>query len=490
MQIYSEKSKCYGCGKCALTCTVGAITMVRDEEGFVYPAIDKEKCIECGQCELECISHLAGTKEINVREVYACSIKESGILNNSTSGGIFYALAECTLEDKGVVYGAAYNNLRVTHIRVNRKEDLHRLQGSKYVQSDVTIVLEEIKRDVASEKKVLFSGTPCQVAAVRSLIGEKDNLQCVEIACMGCPSPLVWEKYIEQYQKKNGIINDVRFRDKCTGWNGSSISYLCENEKKSFRHNEDVYMQAFGQALFYRPSCHECAFKGGNSLADLKIGDFWGIANYKELYKEKNGVSAVLVHTEKGRKLLQEIMQEIECESFPYKYVLAYNEYFELSKQPSKHRKDFFEGLKFEDDIETLISKCLYKEITEKDVFWYQYPSIENLLRLSLDDYAIRRFFDRNHMNKVAIYGLGDYGQLIVQVLQKAGINITCLIDRNYKRFPEYLFGIKVVGLHQVLEEEYDCIIIALGHSYNNVIELLMVQGVELNKIMSVGSIV
>jgi len=492
VQIYDAKSKCYGCGKCMVECPVGAIQMQRDEEGFLYPVVDVEKCVHCGRCKEGCIINLTDTKNLEIKDVYACTIKDKTILSNSTSGGIFYLLAENILKEKGVVYGAAYGEgLHVQHIRLENLEDIYQLQGSKYVQSDITDVLNDVQKDIEKGRKVLFSGTPCQIAAVRYLIGENDALICMEIACMGCPSPLVWEKYISNCEEKWGTIFDVKFRDKCSGWNGSSISYVCKDEKKSFRHYTDIYMEGFGQGLFYRPSCHKCSFKGKNSFGDLKIGDFWGIQNYDETYKGVNGVSVVIIETKRGQKIFDSIQDKMDVKLFPYKLALTYNEYFELSKQPSKNRnyffRDFFKG---EKAIDKLIYDNLYPKLSEKELYWCRYPVVENLLKLTLEDDGILSFFQKNHYDNIVIYGLGDLGILLLKILKKTGINVTYLMDRNFRRFPEYLEGVRVVGLHQITEISYDCIIVTAICSYNNILELLMVQDVDISKVISIGSIV
>ncbi len=494
MKVYNKRYECYGCGKCKVICPVNAIHMEKDEDGFLYPVIDDDICIKCGKCTAECINYtkISTAQGKEPKQVLACTAKDEQVLARSTSGGIFWCLAEKILANHGVVYGAAYSDGRVAHLRVDEIIELPKLQGTKYVQSDITDALIQVGKDIKEGKKILFTGTPCQVAAVRSLYEKNsEQLLLVEVVCMGCPSPEVFESYLKEKTADWGKIEQINCRDKVTGWRSSSITYEFEKEKQSFRHSMDIYMLGFKQALYMRPSCHECSFKGEHTGGDLKIGDFWGIDNYSEFYKSKDGVSLVVVETEQGKKWIEQIEEGIAKEEMDYKYALVYNPYMELSRKASKNRAEFFEEFRQKEQrTSEVIKKYLVPQFGEKDRFWLQYPIAEGMLQMSLNGKSTADFFRKNQYKKIAIYGLGKLGKMLVQDLEGTDIEIQCLIDRNYARFPEQYKGIKVIGPHQLQNEQVDCVVVSLVHLYNSILEVLLLQGIELDKIISIGSIV
>lgn len=496
MQIYDQTYKCYGCGKCASVCPTDAITMMPNNEGFLYPHINQALCVDCGQCSQECIFHLnLQQKQVPVH-AYACTALDDSIVNQSSSGGIFSLLAQAILDSGGIVYGATFSsNGHIVHKRVATLDSLSSLQGTKYVQSNIIECFSQIAADSETNKRILFSGTPCQIAAIKSFL-KKDtpNICYLEVVCMGCPSPGVWEKYISEKRNIWGNISNVNFRDKITGWRESSISYtLTNNEKKHSKHSMDIYMTGFKQALFFRPSCHECLFKGDQTLGDIKIGDFWGIDNYNSSYKERNGVSLVIPETEHGLAFFNEVRSQLSIDEIPYKYALSHNPYIKLSKKPSKNRRAFFNDFSTNTssaNIYDLIKEHLLPKFNEKDRFWCQYPVVESLLKMNIYGNGASDFFSNNGYKKIAIYGLGDLGKTLIQNLKKTNIEIVCLVDRNYSRFPNTYDGIKVIGPHQLENEDYDCIVVTLVHLYNSILEVLLVEEVDLNKIISIGSII
>lgn len=491
MKPVVEKKKCYGCGKCMEMCPTHAIHMKKDEEGFLYPCIEEEKCIECGICRKSCISNLDCSKKADTEQVYACVPKDRTIQENSTSGGLGYLLANYILCKNGVVYGAAWNERKVQHIRVSRREELYRIQGTKYVQSDISLVLKDMIQDAKNNRQILFSGTPCQVAAVRSLLGDYENLYGVELVCMGCPSPKVWEMHLESCEKRWGGISEVKFRDKITGWKTSCLSYMVGEEKKYTLPNLDTYMVGFGQCLFLRPSCHSCQFKGNNSKGDIKIGDFWGIENDDDYGTRERGVSLAIIESKKGEELFSSIKAEMEIKKQTYHFALSHNPCIEINKRPSKNRPAFFEEVNNGgQDMDELIKKYCLPQPGEKDRYWCQYPVVNNLLRLKVEGKGIRPYFETNHFQNIIVYGMGELGKLFVRMLQQEGIMVQCIIDKNYKRFPEQFEGVPVVGPHDIHNYEYDCVIVSLVHLYNSVLETLLAQGVDINKILSMGSIV
>ena len=487
--VYEEKDKCYGCGLCAHICESKAITMKADSEGFLYPSIDSKKCVNCRQCANQCIAKMSNDQ--NDVEVYACSSRDNTVLEHSTSGGVAYILARKVIAEGGVVYGASFMQKNdVAHIRVNKIEELSKLQGSKYVQSDIKDLFELIDKDIALNKKILFTGTPCQVAAIKHVFGNYEKIILLEILCMGCPSPKVWSDFIKEKEDEIGKIEKIKFRDKKIGWRGSNVTYVTKGKEYTNRAAMDEFLMGFGQCLYLRPSCHDCAFKGKRTVGDLKVGDFWGIENSGLEYNNR-GTSVVIIETEEGRKAFESIRQYMDVNCANYRLAVSSNPCLEISKAPSKNRENFFAEYTsgVEDSVRTLIKKYLMDGSTDYDRYICQYPVVDGLLRLVVNGGGVASFFEKNGISKIAIYGMSDLGKLFADILLKEGIKPICIIDKNPYRYSSYK-GIPVVGPYQIIDYEYDCIVVALVHLYNSVLETLMAQGVDLDSVISLGSIV
>lgn len=487
--VYEEKEKCFGCGLCAHICETNAITMKADSEGFLYPEIDDMKCIHCNNCRTNCIATMS--MDHNDNEVYACSAREDEVLKESTSGGIAYILGRKIVEEGGVVYGASFGqNNEVKHIRVEDVDGLWKTQGTKYVQSNIGDVFKCIAQDIDDNRTILFTGTPCQVAAIKQHFGEYSRIVLLEIVCMGCPSPKVWSDYISEKEKEIGKIEKVKFRDKKIGWRGSNITLVTRNAEYTYRAAENEFLMGFGQCMYIRPSCHTCLFKGRKTVGDIKVGDFWGIENSKLKFNNK-GTSVVIVETSRGKEVFEKIRPVLDVSKANYRLAVSSNPCIEISKAPSKYRSTFFEeyGASAEKSILELIRKNLISSSSDYDRYICQYPVIDGLLRLVVSDGGITQFFEKNEIHKIAVYGMSDLGKLFVDILLKEGIRPECIIDKNPSRYSSYK-GIPVIGPFQIVDYDYDCIVVALVHLYNSVLETLMAQGVSLDSIISLGSVV
>ena len=319
------KNDCTGCRLCESVCPKGAIKMKNGELGVSYPEIDGALCIDCGLCTRTCPVKKDFYNDFAQQKIYAAVNKNKNYLLTSASGGVFSALAVKMLDNDGVVYGSAMvkdeqDILSVKHLRIDNKQDLHLLQGSKYVQSDMNGVYDNIKSDVKSGKKVLFSGTPCQVAAVKSLCGTPDNLVLVEVICHGVPSQQLFTDYLKTFN--NSSIESFKFRIKETGW-GLCAQLVTEHNKKRIPCNISSYYKMFLRCETYRDSCYNCKYATNERVADLTIGDFWGVekdtATYSKIkaggYEVTEGVSCIVCSTEKGMQtLLQADLELIETD--------------------------------------------------------------------------------------------------------------------------------------------------------------------------------
>lgn len=318
-----NKFNCYGCELCKDICPVHAIEMVEDEEGFKYPKIDKEKCIKCGLCEKNCIYRKEIEKEKNddYPLIYAASYKDENVLKNSSSGGVFTALYKHVLANKGYVVGVRYNEDMVAEYAIaDNEKECEKFRGSKYVAASINDVREKIKEKLEKGKTVLFTGNPCQIKALKTYLNKDyDNLYLVEIFCHGVPSPKVFRLYIKYLEEKyKSKVVDFKFRDKEAGWGtgkGSTIKVEFENGKILYEPAKyNNYNRAFANNNILRPGCSNCEFAGVNDLADMSIGDFWGIEKVMPKYskKQKNGISIIRINTNKGNSLFEDICRNLE----------------------------------------------------------------------------------------------------------------------------------------------------------------------------------
>lgn len=308
----SDKSKCSGCYACYSVCPIKSIVMKSDDEGFKYPQVDVTTCINCGLCEKACPIVSGGKKEdaSSVPAAYAAFNNDENIRLKSSSGGIFSLLAENVIDKGGVVFGAAFNkDFEVLHIAVEKKSDLAKLRGSKYVQSQIGDAYKLSKHFLDTGRIVLFTGTPCQIGGLKAyLMRDYENLICQDIICHGVPSPAVWKKYIE-YRKDcdSDTAEEISFRDKQTGWKKYSLSFKYPENNYSQVHNADLYMNAFLKNCCLRPSCYDCSFKTVSRDADITLADFWGVQNIVPEMDDDKGTSLVLIHSKKGDSLFNEI---------------------------------------------------------------------------------------------------------------------------------------------------------------------------------------
>lgn len=312
-----DKKDCCGCTACASVCPQGAIRMQADETGFKYPQTDAGKCVGCGLCEKICAFNDGYDVRSNLPEplVYAVRHKDPGEIRTSRSGAMFTALSDCLFEQKGIVYGVGYaGRFKAVHKRITNREDGRELKGSKYVQSDLDGIFNAVKKDLADGFPVLFSGTPCQTAGLRSFVGEKrmQNLYVCDIVCHGAPSPTLWADYLDYMERKERKkITAVDFRDKEMGWTAHFESFVFEGGKKTITR---TYTDLFYKHLMFRPSCAACKYCNTRRPSDITIADFWGWEKAVPGFNDDDmGCSLVLVNTPKGERLFRQVLPGIHA---------------------------------------------------------------------------------------------------------------------------------------------------------------------------------
>ncbi|MCD7882640.1 MAG: Coenzyme F420 hydrogenase/dehydrogenase, beta subunit C-terminal domain, partial [Lachnospiraceae bacterium] len=230
----TEKQNCCGCAACAGACPKNCIEMKDDTESFFYPSVDKDKCIDCGSCERVCPILNYENKEPYEQKGYIVQHKNPTVLRESTAGGAFTAIAKYTLNKGGVVFGVELtDDLIAHHVYVEDESELSRFRNSKYVQSCVGGVLEQVKSFLKQGRYVCFSGTPCQIEGLRNYLGKDyDNLILVDVVCRAVPSPLIFQKYVEyQEQKMSAEVENVRFRDKHYGYKYSTMNVITDRNQ-------------------------------------------------------------------------------------------------------------------------------------------------------------------------------------------------------------------------------------------------------------------
>lgn len=363
MQRLCERESCIGCAACANSCPKGCIHMEADGEGFLYPRIDETACISCNRCSTVCpILSRSSKTQLDAPRAYAAHNLDKNIVGSSSSGGVFTALAQNVLEEGGVVYGAAFReNFSVAHCRVETADQLPVFRGSKYAQSDVALSYRQVCGDLNAGRKVLFSGTPCQVAGLRGFLGKDySGLLCVDIICHSVPSPKVWQEYLRELQEKTGEkIASASFRDKREGWKEYYLRIgFADGREELRRGNENYYMKAFIQGLSTRPSCYNCSFKGQNRCSDITLGDFWGVENVcPEAFYDK-GTSLVLIQSEKGQKVFDKIASQLETLQVDSSAALQGNPAYNQAFLPHRKREIFFRALGRE-PFEQLVTRML-----------------------------------------------------------------------------------------------------------------------------------
>ena len=346
----NEKKDCCGCGACVSACPKGCISMKEDAEGFLYPYIVMEDCIACGLCERVCpVLNQRYVEDIVIPDTYAAYAKSDSLREKSSSGGLFSLIAENVLQKGGVVFGAAFDSdFSVKHIAVDNQEELGKIRGSKYLQSRTEYTFVEAKKILDDGRLVLYTGTACQIAGLkRYLKKEYENLYTIDVLCHGVPSPKFWKKYLaEREHEYQGVVQQMFFRQKTFGWKTYSVSLKFSNSteyRKIFK--EDSFMKLFLANICLRPSCHACEFKELSRPSDITLGDCWGIDKYMPEMDDDKGTSVVLLHSEKGKKIFEELLDKMIVKKGDVERLLPPTADSRKSVLEHQKRKKFFKEL-------------------------------------------------------------------------------------------------------------------------------------------------
>ena len=349
-----RKEDCCGCNACGDACAHEAITFKTDNEGFWYPEVDKEKCVDCGLCEKVC--PVLNIKELKKNDLpqsicYAAEHKNLEVVFDSTSGGLFSALADIMYKEQGYVGGAVFNDdFSVRQFISNKKEDLPRIRSSKYLQSSLIGFYKEVRQLLRNGENVLVCGSPCQMAALRAFLRKDyENLIIADFICRGTNSPKVWRKYLDSYEERYGSpVVYCKAKSKEYGWRNLTQKVILANGKHMYEtKDQSNFTKGYLQTGVYcRPSCYECKFKGYPRMSDITLADFWGIENVDKSLEKNLGTSLVMINSKKGEAYFEKVKSRIHCIHVPFESIEKGNPSLNKPLAPAKvDRKEFFDDL-------------------------------------------------------------------------------------------------------------------------------------------------
>lgn len=340
--------ECVGCSACLNACPEDCITMVEDFEGFLYPLVDLSKCVGCGLCRAVCPA-LHGETVSNDPVAFGCRAVDDTLRLASSSGGVFSLLARQVIDDGGVVFGAGFDDeFTVVHICAENTADVARLRGSKYVQSDIGRTYTQVEGFLRRGRRVLFSGTPCQIAGLQLFLQRSEpGLLCVDFFCHGVPSPRVWKRYIDfQECRFDSRVLEASFRSKDKGWRRFSMAlHFASGVGYRAPLDRDPYMRAFLADICLRPSCYECRFKGVHRRSDITLADFWGIENVLPELDDDLGTSLVMANTSSGRFALDRLGAAADLKEVTLDAAVSFNSAGIHSASPHAMRDAFIRDL-------------------------------------------------------------------------------------------------------------------------------------------------
>ena len=342
-----EWKRCTGCGACANACPSQAISIKPDNNGFLYPVVNKELCFDCGKCLRLCSAREKNYGTAKVNKAYAVWSKDDDIRFASTSGGAFSEFAKYFLVNGGLVAGAAYTeDNSVEHIMVDNIKQLPLIRQSKYVQSDSREIYKEVKFALDAGRKVLFCGTPCQVAAMKAYLNkEYGNLLLMSFICLGVNSPKALKAWLQEIEaEERSKVKRVWFKYKQHGWHKSPLCTrldFANDSHKVYFGDENKFMKGYiGYHLYLRPSCSRCQFKGIEHGSDIMVADFWGLEN-----ADDNGTSLLIVNSKKGEEIFDAIGDNLVVSEKDFDEAVLGNPSFKVSVQPSKYSESFLREL-------------------------------------------------------------------------------------------------------------------------------------------------
>lgn len=373
MKTIVEDTKCTGCKLCKDICPTNSISFKKIKDGFWYPSINQESCINCFLCKKHCPSiHIEKiNNHYDKPEVYAAWSLNEDIRYNSTSGGIYYEIGKFFIESNGYIAGCIYDidYKSCKHIIGKTKEDLLKIMGSKYFQSDTDGIYKKINILLSQGKKVLFCGTPCQISALISIVGKNnENLYLLDFICKGINSPKAYKSYITELENKyHSKVTKVRLKSKKTGWESLATNIQFKN---GMEYHKDRYTDWWIQGytcgnLFMRECCQNCQYKTFPKQSDITFGDFWGIKNVSKSDKDK-GISVVFINSQKGKELFFKLNNRLYFDRRSMEEVIEGNPYLFGQASQKGNREEFFkliEKIPFSEAVKRTYTETIIQKI-------------------------------------------------------------------------------------------------------------------------------
>ncbi len=356
--IICSEDKCFGCGACAAKCPTNCIEMKVTENGFDFPFVDTSRCVNCNACIKVCPA--INTPELKIpQKTYAGWAIDEEVHRSSSSGGVSDVIVRKIIDNGGIAFGAVMNDdFSVNHCVAKSLNESKAFKKSKYVWSHTLNTYKHVKEALESDCIVLYTGTPCQIAGLKSYVGDNNNLFCVDLVCHGTPSEKLLCQHIKEIEKKsNKTADEVLFRN-----NGLKLS-LCQGDIcfYSRKSTEDLWYIGFLKGLFYKQACYSCPFAKKERVSDITLGDFWGLNDVEIQTQAKHGVSLILVNTEKGEKLLELISDCVILHEQPLKKAVSGNKQLRMPSTKHKNYDKFNLDLK-NHTFEKAAKKSLRKE--------------------------------------------------------------------------------------------------------------------------------
>lgn len=310
-----KSEKCSGCLACVDVCGVKAISIHTNSLGYYEPIVDASRCTECGRCLDNCSSVSTKLIKHDIEKAFVFQNSNVKVRNNSSSGGAFSAIAKYVIDRNGIVIGAAYDERwKVKHIIINSYDELYKLNGSKYVQSDVMDIYKYVKACLMEkpDKYICFSGTPCEINGLRNILGrEYSGLILVEVVCHGVGSPRLWQEYITNVEKeKKSAITSISFRSKLFGYAASSMLIECNGKKYTRGKSIEAFKALYFKGYNIKPYCYQCNHKGYERGADITLFDCWHMNIYDKRKNDNKGTTAILVNTNLGNVIISDLMKD------------------------------------------------------------------------------------------------------------------------------------------------------------------------------------
>ena len=340
---------CTGCAACVSVCPKQCISMHEDREGFLQPKIDTKLCIQCHKCEKACpILNPITIPDDFETKAYAAINKDDEVRAQSSSGGVFFPLAQWVINQGGVVFGARWNDKwEVVHDYAEDIEGVKAFMRSKYVQSVVGDTLKQAKTFLEAGRWVLYSGTPCQIGGLKSFLGkEYDKLVTVDLICHGVPSPGVWRSYLKDYFGKEKIV-DINFRDKSEGWLGFQFFTTTSTTTRRDKQMENPYFRGFLTNVYLRNSCYDCKYKSVHRISDITLADYWGVEKFCPEMHDDKGTSLVFLHTNIGEQTMSNLADTLKIDEQEIKRAIVHNNMMEQSVPYTSRRSRFYFYFRF-----------------------------------------------------------------------------------------------------------------------------------------------